>query len=758
MLHPWATSWGEEIAPSHLQLEAAVRFRDFVSKYGSELASIAGARRSAGAELVALRFQTGRPQRSVFKLLSEEPIGVVFAADGPPVVVALRTDFPDTPHQSMVPEDVPCCLCIDDRPWQEAKGTFTSAELLRRIANWFERAGLNQLHDLTQPLDPFFGGQLFDIVVPASAFAATDGEELHLIGLRPDTDSPRVLIAYPSTAFEAPPQKGRIVLVAYSLPAATMTRLRKAPTNLHSLAVALKERGLDIIPDLAGRIRRWALAQDKNFGLDARLGLLLRMPIVHPVTNEVAGSNVVAFLSQAELGEIGTILGQVSKNNSGDADNFRQIVNVVPRAPDDHALREIQIAMAATQIDFNGDRAAALAGRKDLDTRRLVLIGAGTIASIIAEFAVREGRFSWTVVDNDCLLPHNLARHTLTEREIGTQKAVSLANRINSIRYDACALSIVADVLQPGALGDSLQTAFAEADIILDCSASIAVARYTSDLAGTARRASVFFNPAGTAAVLMVEDQCRRADLRSIEALYYSAILRELTLAEHLSQAADRIPYSGSCRAVTNRIPASRAATLGGLLASGLCLALDRPSATLRIWSVRDDGSVSVISRTPHAPVIHRCGGWVVCIDTELEKTILSMRGEKLNDETGGVLLGIADIAAKRIDLIDAWPEPSDSVGSPTSFVRGTDGLKQAVLAAIGKTLDQVRYVGEWHSHPRRAVTSPSSTDILQLAWLAKTLGADGFPGLMIIAGDTGLSVSVGELTENSRNNGADAR
>jgi hypothetical protein len=56
--------------------------------------------------------------------------------------------------------------------------------------------------------------------------------------------------------------------------------------------------------------------------------------------------------------------------------------------------------------------------------------------------------------------------------------------------------------------------------------------------------------------------------------------------------------------------------------------------------------------------------------------------------------------------------------------------------------------VGEWHSHPRRARTTPSGKDLLQLGWLASTLSMDGCPGLMLIEGDKGVSINFGEMID----------
>jgi hypothetical protein len=53
-----------------------------------------------------------------------------------------------------------------------------------------------------------------------------------------------------------------------------------------------------------------------------------------------------------------------------------------------------------------------------------------------------------------------------------------------------------------------------------------------------------------------------------------------------------------------------------------------------------------------------------------LEDRILQMRAAKLPAETGGVLFGIVDLVKSRIDLVEAWPEPADSRGIETEFVR----------------------------------------------------------------------------------------
>jgi proteasome lid subunit RPN8/RPN11 len=43
------------------------------------------------------------------------------------------------------------------------------------------------------------------------------------------------------------------------------------------------------------------------------------------------------------------------------------------------------------------------------------------------------------------------------------------------------------------------------------------------------------------------------------------------------------------------------------------------------------------------------------------------------------------------------------------------------VFDAMERTLDQVRCVGEWHSHPRHHSTNPSDIDVAQIAWPPNT-------------------------------------
>ncbi|RQH12692.1 ThiF family adenylyltransferase [Bradyrhizobium sp. RP6] len=748
MLHPWLQNWGEPCDPPALQNTLAVSLVGFAAGYAEGVAEIVGARRNGPSELLVVAVQTGRPQRPAYPLLKVETVGVLFPGEGvAPIVLALRSDFPDTPHQNWVPAEIPACICIDDRPWVEARQTYTSGQLLFRIVSWFKRAGMGELHDVGRAPDPFFTGQCFELIVPRAVLTPTAAEQPDLVGFINSMRGRPVVIAqvYSPERHKAV-QSGGIVVSSYSLPAQHMRRLRHVPANLAELCAELSGQGIDLAADLSAKIDVWAGIDRRDaFRLASQLAVVVTVPMLDPNSGEISRADHVALVTQRSVGVIGVALGRLYGNESEVGNPAGFVRRIPPAAANEEMLRSIPLLTASVHAEFDQQLAATMSGLGEPDIRKAVMVGAGAIGSGLSEMLVREGRFAWTIVDSDHLLPHNLARHTLGLNSYGAFKAQHVAGRLESIRAGIGTKAIVADFLEPHEA--ELTQALEATDVIIDTSASVPVARAISDLGVNARRASAFFNPAGNASVLMVQDRAGEFDLRALEAAYYGEVLTNPNLVDHLAQSASTIVYAGACRSVTNRIPASRAATLTGLTATALSTVLDRDDALMRIWSMSETGTVHVATPVLEPPTRHR-SLWDVYVSPKVERRLMEMRAAKLPSETGGVLMGVIDVFAKRIDVVDAWDAPRGSRGSPAFFERGTGGLKERVFAAMAQTLDQVRYIGEWHSHPRDYPTDPSDVDLTQILWLTKSLASDGCPALMIIVGDDGIRVCMGATLE----------
>jgi hypothetical protein len=106
-------------------------------------------------------------------------------------------------------------------------------------------------------------------------------------------------------------------------------------------------------------------------------------------------------------------------------------------------------------------------------------------------------------------------------------------------------------------------------------------------------------------------------------------------------------------------------------------------------------------------------------------------------------------MSRKSVHIAHALPAPADSTASETGFERGVASLAAQVSAAVAATMHQLRYVGEWHSHPDRATAMPSNIDLAQLLWLGEELQNEGLPGLMAIAAQDGrLAIALGQISQ----------
>lgn len=741
-LHGWWVEFGDPINVADSAIGAVRILAGHITDGGAVGVTLVGARQAPDGHRAALLLQieVERPQELAAPIRSIEPVAVVVGDESkPPSVLALRPDFPETMHQNWSPEGYPRALCIDDRPWQEARLTYTPADFLRRVQLWLAKAAAGDLHDQAQPLEPLFFYSPMTLVVPRAALH--DGDQpAELVGFfRADNES--IVITQLADPRQADPPA--FVVVPVSVPPQGMRRIQFAPQTLNGLASQLLASGFDLVALLRQRLTSWAgLGNDAVRRLNARIAIVVAFPV-----SDGAGRtahDLRAFVTYECAGEVGVALGVLAKNNSGKGSSaaYLQTLFFAP----DAEKQAIRIEPADVHLEFDREIGAAISGQAEPDRRKAVLIGAGSLGSHLATNLAREGHLTWTVVDDDILLPHNIARHALFPNDTGAPKAPALAHYVGRLIGEP-AHGLKTNILTAdGAAQAGLAEALSNADLILDASASVAVSRHISDLTGAARRVSIFFNPEGSAIVLLAESADRGIKLHDLEAQYHRLIQTRSDLSAHLRVSGVGLRYSGSCRAVTNRIPASSAALLGAIASRAVVEAAKVPSARVSIWTVHDDFSVSLNHEDGEAVERITLGAWVVSYGASVAKEIAQLRTENLPNETGGVLLGIVDTSRQTIQIVRTMAAPMDSTGSVHAFERGVVGLADAVNEASERSLYQVRYVGEWHSHPVGSSTRPSATDIRQMCWLTEELRNEGLPALMGIAGDNGaFSLMLGD-------------
>ena len=408
------------------------------------------------------------------------------------------------------------------------------------------------------------------------------------------------------------------------------------------------------------------------------------------------------------------------------------------------AAKKIQLYMLNPVLSFSREWGTCLNGLSSRDNRKITIVGLGALGSQVFMNLIRAGLGEWTLIDKDLLLPHNLARHALDGFSVGYSKAFKLAESANkTVNGEPIANSIVADVLnplEPPETLDQLKEAFSTADIILDVSASISVARYLiHDVNSPARRISIFLNPKGTDVVILAEDEKRKTPLDSLEMQYYRHLINEKCLKDHLKRNHERIRYATSCRDVSSTIPQDFVALQAAVCSRAIHQLSSNGDALLSIWCIDEDQiSVQRHAFSVRNSIKCKIGEWTLCIDEGFIDKIHEARAKKLPNETGGVLVGSYDMQRKIVYVVDCLPSPPDSEEWPTLYIRGYRGLHSQIEKVQQITGNQLGYVGEWHSHPPNCGVKPSQDDLKVFEWLSNHMKVDGLPPLMLIVGDPG--------------------
>ncbi|OSQ42806.1 ThiF family adenylyltransferase [Thalassospira alkalitolerans] len=732
-----------KISESDVQSRSARAFINYVTKHAEQAVQVTELRQNDDGTYVVIDLETGRPQKSHYPFKLVERLAVFFRQeDAHPIVWVLREDFPETPHLMVTSEGLPRAICIDDRHWADARLTWTPAELLVRILSWFRRAANNELHDAMQPIDPIMFGNVATLITDRKLLDTLS--ETDLVGIELNESLPVFrLIPESELSSERLPRMS-LSIVRYRLPEQQMRRMTHAPRNLIQLIEMVSKAGGDLETALAVKLSDW-LDQERASGcrLNSHFVVVLEIPIQSPTDEKEVIVDHRAFIGRYKAGDVAVHFGLALEADRMHGSIVGYAKKVVRSEIDKSALEKVALAPCELQFELDHELAATMSGKPERTLRKVVVVGAGAVGSHVLDVLARQGGYEFSIIDDDILLPHNLARHTALREDIGKHKSNIAAQRVFGILQGSSAKTIVADIeTQNSDLRPQVDACLDSAEIIIDATASVSAARFLSDHQSKARRASVFFNPAGTAGVLLVEPSDRSICLRDLEARYLAFVASDRALENHMAPPTGKYTYTGACRAITSRIPESNVMVLSGLISRGLDQALDEPVSVINIWSMSDNGAVRV--DMPDATPVEQFrvqSGWTISVDEGLKSYLLKQRVAHLPNETGGYMTGLVDILHQSIHIVGASQAPSDSQSSPESFTRGRDGVEAELNAVHERSGKQIRYVGEWHSHPDGVGTAPSALDMEQLDWLASLFDMDRLPCLMLIVGEENIRV-----------------
>ena len=666
----------------------------------------------------------GLPQHRLIPVRNIEPITIYISnAETLPVVI-VRDDFPIVPHLNVHEDNVRKSLCYSDLGYHEIRHKLNGRFLLTCIENWFRKTSMNQLHRPDQPLEPFFpyvnnvivwNGQLgkpyFDKYIVEDRefgklmYQSSDGNYFAVFSLPVPPDFSNLIHNMPKTLLE--------LLCSFKNYDTIITWL----TDLLSIVR---------FPKIYNKYFR----QERNSLLACKVLINIAIPKQRTDRAPIETFDLRSFVIDKSLKDILTDYGlslngsklEPSKHTGGNGANI--------------AITPFIVHLAQSKLKC---RCANLVDEADGE-KHFSLVGVGAIGSHILNNCLRSGYGKWTIIDHDYFWPHNIARHVLTSNDIGYSKVKSLEKVASHIQSDSDLVAIASDVFGKD---NSVIVAFGQSDIILDASASIAVERHLAlDVQSDARRISCFLNPQGTATIMLLESVDRSARLDLLEMQYYRELLKNEKYSDHMS-LPETMVYSGTCRSISSRISQDNISLSAALCCKAIKLHTSNTNGEIIIWTHATD-TVEKESFMADKWITHEQGGWKIELSLSLLGEMRTDREKALPNETGGVLIGAYDITRKRIYVVYQVRAPEDSISSPTSFIRGCANLPERLKYIHETTLDNLTYIGEWHSHP--SVNTQRSTDDVKLHKAIVGYNRENcLPGCMMILGTDNFSIFIDE-------------
>lgn len=728
---------GEVISASNLTISKAKEFADAVENSDYTL-FVECRRATSDKEIIVFDAKVQVGQITVHDIKKYERIAVIFEESDTvmPEVLALRRNFPHVPHINLRPEEFPRSLCLTENNYSEVKLRWRGAVFLEEIRDWLALTAKGTLHAEDQPLEPLLVGSEGTLILPTEFFTETADSELLSITIIDTKNRQPVFAAERPETVDENQNSFRFVAVVFQSAPRPHGIIHGAPGNLSQLHEYLGHGNINLLDELRNHLKIWKERYEEKNILEARLVIVVCLPKMRNEGAIPEESELYAFLTVETVKVVGIEIGLWA--GSDEYVGFLIPVDTSKRG------EKIRLGMLNPISSFSRKMGARQNRLSTTDSRNITAIGLGALGSQVFMNLIRAGQGEWTLIDKDTLFPHNLACHALDGFSVGYPKVHRLAASANkTVDGVSIADSVVADVLNPIESPEILQKikeTYNTAEIILDASASITVARHlVHDIDSSARRISIFLNPEGTDVVMLAEDKKREIPLDSLEMQYYRHLINEDSLEGHLKRNSRRIRYGASCRDVTTTIPQDFVALQAAICSRAIQQLMSTEQASLSIWRTDEEQiNVQRYAFPVKDSIIRKIGEWTLCTDTGVIDKAHDERVNKLPNETGGILVGEYDMQRKIVYVADCFRAPPDSKGWPAGFIRGHQGLNLLRKEIKKQTGDQLDSIGEWHSHPPGCSVKPSREDRGFFDWLSNHMEKDGLPPLMLIVGDRG--------------------
>ena len=637
-------------------------------------------------------------------------------------------------------------LCLYQAPnteWDASDGMFG---FLERLEEWLRLGALNQLDPVGAPLHPpvayAFSGRM---VIPKADTPVVSAKPWYgLAHMRPVSERRADVVGWSQLLDTDPPAPvGAAILLADPMPFEFPATVTDLVTDLEARGVPRKMLFLTL---------QAAVMWNAD---DSPLYVLIGTPMRGIRGAGDLKQHVTAwYVSPVIANGLRLSLRQYSQN-----ERLREIGAAVERIIWNWAT-EAQVNWCAVREDR-----PEIVARRDHESplswfrgRTVAMWGCGALGSPMAEFLTRAGVSKLILRDQGVVAPGLLVRQLYDDADINDRKVDALARRLRRIREDLV-VETYADNLLAEPLGNEDWTD--GADLVIDTTGSRAVLkkaelRWHGSPQRTAIASMVVGPRAERGLVVLVRpdysggsaDSTRRAKLAACADSRLGRFLDEFW--PETGKGTKLFQPEPGCSDPTFVGSAADAAVLAGAMLNHIARDLTDGHAAAAGHFVsqphllrQDDDELGSANFAWTAERVSRdrCAGYEVRISESAWQAMLrcierSARRHGPNVETGGLLFGERDDAARAIWVSEASDPPPDSHATRNGFVCGTSGTTEMNEEKRSKSRGTVHFIGTWHTHPD-APPLPSDVDLSGMAQIVTSIDPPIRQALLLIVGHT---------------------
>jgi hypothetical protein len=719
--------FGNIISPSTLEIKKAKRLLKYIISGVSYIRLVEiRQKKEEGTECIIIDLDIERPQRIEIEIKRTERLAIEFHIDDTsfPKVFSMREDFPLVSHLNLQLSEYPKSFCLYEEPYDVIKLTWTPSNFIGQIRNWLHKTSVAQLHEDEQALEPFILSNPFRLILPVD-FEINKIQDINIYYIH---DAPYLtFVCGPNCNIK----ESEYTAIGFKTPITQHGIIKYTPDNLYKLRNILAEINFDLDTEIKSSLKKMYLDEKTKHFLNRKALFIFSIPLSRSNLDVIERIDNYAFITcDKTLNDIGIeygIFGQPINSSIKD-------IGLLFGETDSGDLKNISLYQIKIQY-FLDAQTASLYNGVSFVSPNIALLGLGALGSQVANNFIRSGFGKWTLIDEDVFLPHNAARHLLSSEFVGYTKAKICRDILNStIGEQLINNAICTNVITPSQNKEELSSALEESDFVFDFSASIAVSRFLASNNEFARSISAFLMPDGKSLIVAAEDKERHIKLDWLEMIHYREVINNSDLSNSLNTPSYH-RYGNSCRDISVQLSQDDFAIWSGFASKKIRELISKENASLVIF-YQLNYEVKQIEVDIYKTELLINSNWKIIFDDYIINKMAGIRKESLPNETGGILLGNCDSEHEKCYIVDIISAPKDSKEYPVSFIRGYEGLFDCVQDIEKRTLGQIKYIGEWHSHPNGCSVCPSNADIETFSWLESIMGIDSLPTLMMIIGE----------------------